>query len=165
MLLITLGHVPILPAVGRVKGLNAIVETAMRKRLSLFAIPLLAALTMGAAGGSPANAGVVSPPNLAANTVAQSDVVKADWRRHGPRRHYRGHHRGRHHGRRHYRPRSGIYLQFGGPRVVRPAYPRYRSLPSAHVRWCHNRYRSYRASDNTFQPYHGPRRSCRSPYL
>ncbi|HEV7434516.1 MAG TPA: BA14K family protein, partial [Pseudorhizobium sp.] len=25
-------------------------------------------------------------------------------------------------------------------------------------------YRSYRASDNTFQPYNGPRRSCRSPY-
>ncbi len=35
---------------------------------------------------------------------------------------------------------------------------------SAHVQWCYDRYRSYRASDNTFQPYHGPRQQCYSPY-
>lgn len=35
---------------------------------------------------------------------------------------------------------------------------------SSHVRWCEDRYRSYRASDNTFQPYHGPRQECVSPY-
>jgi GH18 family chitinase len=35
---------------------------------------------------------------------------------------------------------------------------------NAHVNWCYNRYRSYRAYDNTFQPYHGPRRQCISPY-
>lgn len=35
----------------------------------------------------------------------------------------------------------------------------------AHLRWCHNRFRSYRASDNTFQPYNGPRRQCVSPYF
>ena len=35
---------------------------------------------------------------------------------------------------------------------------------SSHVRWCHDHYRSYRASDNTFQPYNGPRKQCRSPY-
>lgn len=35
---------------------------------------------------------------------------------------------------------------------------------SAHVEWCYNRYRSYREWDNTFQPYHGPRRQCYSPY-
>jgi hypothetical protein len=40
----------------------------------------------------------------------------------------------------------------------------YRTLPSAHVRWCYDRYRSYRAWDNTFQPYGGPRRQCWSPY-
>ena len=33
-----------------------------------------------------------------------------------------------------------------------------------HTNWCYNRYRSYRASDNTFQPYNGPRRQCISPY-
>ncbi|TIP33596.1 MAG: BA14K family protein, partial [Mesorhizobium sp.] len=30
---------------------------------------------------------------------------------------------------------------------------------------CHDRYRSYRAWDNTFQPYNGPRRQCISPYI
>ncbi|TIX63919.1 MAG: BA14K family protein, partial [Mesorhizobium sp.] len=34
----------------------------------------------------------------------------------------------------------------------------------AHVAWCYNRYRSYRAYDNTYQPYYGPRRQCISPY-
>ena len=45
------------------------------------------------------------------------------------------------------------------PRVIVP-----RGLSSAHVEWCYNRYRSYRASDNTFQPYNGPRQPCYSPY-
>lgn len=39
-----------------------------------------------------------------------------------------------------------------------------RSGSSSHVNYCANRYRSYRASDNTFQPYNGPRQQCRSPY-
>jgi hypothetical protein len=34
----------------------------------------------------------------------------------------------------------------------------------AHVQWCYNRYRSYRAYDNTFQPLRGPRQRCYSPY-
>jgi hypothetical protein len=38
------------------------------------------------------------------------------------------------------------------------------SRNSRHVSWCMNRFRSYRASDNTFQPYSGPRRQCSSPY-
>jgi len=33
-----------------------------------------------------------------------------------------------------------------------------------HLAWCYDRYRSYRLSDNSFQPYHGPRRECLSPY-
>ncbi|TPK70803.1 BA14K family protein [Mesorhizobium sp. B2-4-15] len=43
-------------------------------------------------------------------------------------------------------------------------YYRAGRLSSAHVRWCYNRYRSYRAWDNTFQPYNGPRQQCWSPY-
>ena len=35
---------------------------------------------------------------------------------------------------------------------------------SAHVQWCYDRWRSYRAYDNTYQPYNGPRRQCVSPY-
>ena len=55
-----------------------------------------------------------------------------------------------------------------GPRYYEPRYydRRVYRAPqgSAHVRWCYNRYRSYRVWDNTFQPYHGPRRQCWSPY-
>jgi hypothetical protein len=38
------------------------------------------------------------------------------------------------------------------------------SYGNSHVQWCYNRYRSYRAYDNTFQPNYGPRRECNSPY-
>lgn len=37
-------------------------------------------------------------------------------------------------------------------------------LAAAHVTWCYKHYVSYRAWDNTYQPYGGPRRQCRSPY-
>lgn len=47
--------------------------------------------------------------------------------------------------------------------------PRYYNGPravsgDAHTRWCYARYRSYRAWDNSYQPYGGPRRQCSSPY-
>ena len=35
---------------------------------------------------------------------------------------------------------------------------------NAHVSWCADRWKSYRAYDNTYQPYSGPRRACVSPY-
>jgi len=45
--------------------------------------------------------------------------------------------------------------------IVRPAPMR---VSAAHVRWCQDRWRSYRVSDNTYQPSNGPRQSCVSPY-
>lgn len=74
--------------------------------------------------------------------------------------------------RRHYRGGSGFYFGLGvvpsynyyvAPRYAAPRR-QYRATSSAHVRWCYDRYRSYRAWDNTYQPYNGPRRQCRSPY-
>ncbi|MCA1491832.1 BA14K family protein [Sinorhizobium alkalisoli] len=47
--------------------------------------------------------------------------------------------------------------------LAQPRY--YGGGGSSHTRWCYARYRSYRAYDNTFQPYNGPRRACISPYL
>lgn len=38
------------------------------------------------------------------------------------------------------------------------------SVGGSHVQWCANRYRSYRAYDNSYQPNNGPRRACNSPY-
>ncbi|MCC5986362.1 MAG: BA14K family protein [Pararhodobacter sp.] len=37
-------------------------------------------------------------------------------------------------------------------------------LSRDHINWCHNRWRSYRVSDNSYQPFNGPRRVCVSPY-
>lgn len=45
-----------------------------------------------------------------------------------------------------------------------PEYVEPRGYSGGHVDWCYNRYRSYREYDNTYQPYDGRRRSCRSPY-
>lgn len=41
-----------------------------------------------------------------------------------------------------------------------------RSMPiGTHEAWCHERYRSYRSEDNSYQPFDGgPRRACTSPY-
>lgn len=50
------------------------------------------------------------------------------------------------------------------PTYAPPAYAAPAYGNNAHVQWCYDRYRSYRASDNTFQPYNGPRQQCRSPY-
>lgn len=57
-----------------------------------------------------------------------------------------------------HRHRPAVY---NPPRRRRPAR---RNYGNAHEDWCFDRYRSYRAYDNTFQPYNGRRRSCRSPY-
>ena len=80
-------------------------------------------------------------------------------------------HRGSPHWRRGYRYHDGFWFPAGAfvaGAIIGSAInsgPRYyRDESSAHVRWCYNRYRSYREWDNTFQPYHGPRQQCYSPY-
>jgi hypothetical protein len=87
---------------------------------------------------------------------------RSDWRHH---RDWRGNRDGWRY-RHHYRG-SGLYFGLG----LVPSYnyyvaPRryYRSASTAHTQWCYSRYRSYRAWDNTWQPYYGPRRQCYSPY-
>lgn len=92
---------------------------------------------------------------------------------------YIGHHRGyRHkrHGYRYYRgyyfPHAAFVIQFGRPhyrvekRYVAPRryQPRIIHLSDAHYRYCHGRYKTYRASDNTYAYKVGHRTYCRSPY-
>jgi hypothetical protein len=83
---------------------------------------------------------------------------------------YNGH-RGYRYKRRGYRYHDGFWFPagafitgaiIGGAIANNNSY--YRGGGSSHVEWCYDRYRSYRASDNTFQPYNGPRRQCYSPY-
>ena len=70
-----------------------------------------------------------------------------------------------------YGPYSGPYYygstRYYARRYYYPGtyyYPRAYYGGNGHVRWCFARYRSYRAYDDTFQPYYGPRRACVSPY-
>ncbi|MDX8500836.1 BA14K family protein [Mesorhizobium sp. VK4C] len=123
-----------------------------------------------------AEAAAIYIPKPQGQTVS-SDIQNVEsrrWRGHNRiyRRHGHNYWRG-HRGYRHYRPgyrRHGDLwfplAAFAAGAIIsgaiansRPAY-----AGNAHVRWCYNRYRSYRASDNTYQPYNGPRRQCVSPY-
>lgn len=60
------------------------------------------------------------------------------------------------------------YRYYSGPRYYvddyAPPVRRVYRARGGHTSWCAARYRSYRAWDNTFQPYYGPRRQCLSPY-
>jgi hypothetical protein len=76
-------------------------------------------------------------------------------------------HRGYRYG--HRRHRSNAWVPFailGMGAVIGSAIANDRAYSGggSHVNWCANRYRSYRAYDNTYQPYGGPRRQCYSPY-
>ena len=57
-----------------------------------------------------------------------------------------------------------IVNEFNQPRRAQTRATSTRYLSQSHVNWCHNRWRSYRVSDNSYQPYNGPRRVCASPY-
>lgn len=127
--------------------------------------------------------GRVTPPRQAERPPRQAERPPREWNRPRPQRpgweHRRGENR-RHFDRRYsrdyYRPgfRGGpIYIDpfyddgyyvSPPPRYVAPAPRRVVRLSAAHVRWCKARYKSYRVSDNSWQPYNGPRRQCISPY-
>jgi hypothetical protein len=145
-------------------------------RTGLLALGVLAGLSAPAAATPLAGFGRAAVAPAIAD--ASSDIVNVNHRRRcydgwcGQRygRHnywnddwrYRRHHRRY---RRHINP--GFYFGIGVPayRYVQPRrHYGYRGGGSAHVAWCYDRYRSYRAWDNTYQPYHGPRRQCWSPF-
>ncbi len=118
----------------------------------------------------PAPSGVIKVQNRSID--AMREARRNQWRMN------RGHgYYGRYRGSRHHRPGWRQYNGWwfppaafalglalgGGPRYAEPPR-RYLDLPRAHYRWCDRRYRSYRASDNTFIPRRGVRAECRSPY-
>ncbi|HEY5818944.1 MAG TPA: BA14K family protein [Mesorhizobium sp.] len=60
---------------------------------------------------------------------------------------------------------GGYYPGYYGNGYYAPSYypRRYYRTGTGQQRWCYARYRSYRAWDNTYQPYYGPRRQCYLP--
>lgn len=140
---------------------NRNVERPMRNCLSRLLIGGVLAAGFGL-DSLPAQAGPAVHAGLAPAAISSGSIEITLVRDHHPRWHR--HHPHRRHWRHHRRPRSGFFFEFHTRPLYRPApAPRY-ALPPAHVQWCYSRYRSYRAYDNTFQPYNGPRRQCRSPY-
>ena len=134
----------------------------------------------------------IERPKLQVSDVQQVESYRSSWgigryggnRRYWVRRHYRGHDHYGHYGhRRYYRDYDddNFGSALGGlaagaiiggllaqPRYYEPGYyggeRRYYRSSGSHADWCYARYRSYRAYDNTYQPYYGHRRQCISPY-
>lgn len=128
---------------------------------------------------APATAMVVSG-TAAAAMVETTLVEEARSHRSSRHRHSRRYDRHRH-GHRYSHRRPGFTYYYGGyyyahpwwlaPSVgigvtvpVYPAVPGV-NLPSAHVQWCINRYRSYDPGTDTYVPRVGVRARCNSPYL
>lgn len=90
-----------------------------------------------------------------------------NFRRSGSSAYYNGH-RGYSHQRRGYRQHNGFWFPaaafLAGAVIGREIINDNNGGGRSHVGWCYDRYRSYRASDNTFQPNYGPRRQCNSPF-
>jgi len=130
----------------------------------------------------------IDRPKLQSSDVQQVESYRSSWGigRYGGNSHYyiRRHYRDRsYYGNRNYRHHRGYYhdyddnygAAFGGfaagailgGLLAQPRYyggERYYRSGGSHADWCYARYRSYRAYDNTFQPYYGGRRQCVSPY-
>jgi Ni/Co efflux regulator RcnB len=126
------------------------------------------ALSFAIGGAAPAMAAPLLTP---ATPSASSDVVQIQHRRHRDDRRDRFERRGNqayYNGHRGYRDRRPGYRQHNGwwfpPAAFIAGAIIGGGLAKAHVRWCQERWRSYRVSDNSYQPYNGPRRTCVSPY-
>jgi hypothetical protein len=137
-----------------------------------------AALALTAAVALTSVSSSFAMPMAAAPAVPQSSgVTEVQWHHGGPYWHRGGYYRGYrgYGGYRHgYRYHEGYWYPlaaFGAGALIGGALasePRYvepsNGINPRHYEWCANRYRSYRAFDNTFQPNNGPRQQCLSPF-
>ena len=157
----------------------------MKTSLKTFSVAALG-LAMTFSAIAPAAAFSVNAPYVQTATDVENVQYRSDrdryWDRRHDRREYRDDRRREawfkgHRGYRDYRPgyrrhsdgwwyplaAFGAAAVIGNaisnqPTVIRPAYN------SRHVAWCADRFKTYRASDNTFIPTAGYRVQCNSPY-
>jgi hypothetical protein len=164
----------------------------VKKIVATFCAGLMAVLSVGTAA-APAIAAPITPLSINALPSGVETVQYRDRRpqrfqqqrfqrqqqranrgyyRQGNAHYYNGH-RGYRDRRPGYRQHNGVWFPpaafiagaiIGGAIANQPAARAPVRAGNAHVNWCQNQYRSYRVSDNTFQPYNGPRRACISPY-
>jgi hypothetical protein len=126
-------------------------------------------------GASTLTANAAPLPRIEASA---SDVIQVQNRRdrHDRRDRFERRRDGHHYynGRRGYRERRHGYRQYKGywfppaafiaGAIIGGATAAPARASNRHVQWCAERYRSYRVSDNTYNPGKGPRRQCNSPY-
>ena len=99
-----------------------------------------------------------------------SDVEAIQYRRHRDRGWYHGHRGYRNHRPGYRRHSDGWWYPlaaFGAGAIIGGAVnsrPAQAGVNPRHFDWCSSRYRTYRASDNTYVPRAGVRAQCRSPY-
>lgn len=134
--------------------------TTLRLRVTAIAVALASTLTAFA----PAQAFQVPAPS---GISTASNVTDVQYRRHWRDRggFYNGH-RGYRDRRPGYRYHNGFWFPlaaFGAGALIGGAIQSSRPA-SSHVAWCESRYRTYRASDNTYVASAGVRRTCVSPY-
>jgi hypothetical protein len=153
--------------------------------MSKLAFSAVAAGLIGGAmmltGATPASAATLPSPAVVApgDTVMVEEVHRRhradrprrwDRRAHGPR--YRSARPGfRHHHRGYYYsspwwtgPAIGFGLSLPGITFGLTAPYARSGLPTAHVQWCMNRYRTYNPATNLFYARVGVQAHCRSPY-
>lgn len=143
----------------------------MMQILGLNISPLALSVAMFATSFAPAEAFIGPRPTQIAQIGQDVEVVQYRRRdgfyRRGNEAYYNGH-RGYYERRRGYRRYNGAWFPLGafaaGAIIGGAVADRPVRYGGSHVEWCANRYRSYRAYDNTYQPYNGPRRQCNSPY-
>jgi hypothetical protein len=160
--------------------------------MNAFRMRIATALTAAAVLATsfvPVSAAPVMPVAPMAVQASASQATKVQYRRDDrdrryyrhdrDRRHYRhdrrayregyyNGHRGYRERRQGYRYHNGYWFPlaaFGAAAIIGGAIANQpRASGGSHYQWCANRYRTYRASDNTYVASAGVRRSCVSPY-
>jgi hypothetical protein len=144
--------------------------TALRMRLAtVFTAAAVLATSFVPVSAMPS---VPSVPMAVQSSASQATEVQyrhdRRYYRHDRRHGWYNGHRGYRERRRGYRYHNGYWFPLaafatgaiiGGAIANQP-----RASGSSHYQWCANRYRTYRASDNTYVPRAGVRATCVSPY-
>jgi hypothetical protein len=142
----------------------------MRLATALTAAAVLASSFIPATAMPLAPAPMASQVQSSANPVTEVQYRRdhRDRRHFNDRRHYRqgyyNGHRGYRDYRRGYRQHNGYWFPlaaFGAAAIVGGAIAsQSHASGGSHAQWCASRYRTYRASDNTYVSSPGVRRSC-----
>lgn len=127
------------------------------------------AITSSAAFVEEATAMPIAPPRI----DSRPEALQVQYRHHDRRPGWHGGHRGFRDHRRGYRSHSdgnwyplaafGAGALIGGSIASQPRHVE-AGINPRHYDWCSSRYRTYRASDNTYVPSAGMRAVCQSPY-